>query len=66
MSIRDESKAYELGRKLFAEHMGHEVPHDQIHTALITSGLPITIDLLAEIQQGYQDAQWRAAWSNPS
>jgi hypothetical protein len=56
MSMQEEASAYELGKRLYRESLGKVVSYKEIHDALVTSGLPITLDMLAELGLGYEAA----------
>lgn len=60
MSMHDEARAYSLGRRLYRDTMGHDPCTKTIHEALITSGLPITLDMLGEINSGFEAARLEA------
>ena len=66
MSMKDEADAYELGKRLFNDNIGHVVSFREQHNALITSGLPVTIDTIAELQMGYEDTQRGYRCPDPS
>ena len=61
MSMHDEARAFSVGRQLYRETMGTDPSPKTIHEALITSGLPVTLDMLGEINNGFEAARLEAS-----